>query len=225
MRTLEVANVGIFGDGAESIPLGTFPPELDIPQPTESSTPVDYAEAVGESYLFYSERSYRKDNGHYQTPATYMVGSCSYAEPHLCVLDLGSGTGILSAAVCETAGQSGTVKSLHIDAYETDPLLANLTNLVLSFSRSSLARRGKDLTFDVRQSDFVLANAAVLQQQPKLTERSAGVSANAYSLVISNPPYVKIRKDDPRAVAWPSVVHGQPSIYALFMSISAELLS
>ena len=43
--------------------------------------------------------------------------------------------------------------------------------------------------------------------------------------MISNPPYFKIGKDDPRAVAWPSVVHGQPNIYALFMAISAELLS
>ena len=43
--------------------------------------------------------------------------------------------------------------------------------------------------------------------------------------MISNPPYFKIGKDDPRAVAWSSVVNGQPNIYALFMSISAELLS
>ena len=46
-----------------------------------------------------------------------------------------------------------------------------------------------------------------------------------YDLVISNPPYFKIGKNDPRAVAWAPVVHGQPNIYALFMAISAELLA
>ena len=46
-----------------------------------------------------------------------------------------------------------------------------------------------------------------------------------YDLVISNPPYFKIGKEDPRALAWSAVVNGQPNIYALFMAISAELLS
>ena len=36
------------------------------------------------------------------------------------VLDPGSGTGILSAAVCEAARLCGTVKTIHVDAYETD---------------------------------------------------------------------------------------------------------
>ncbi len=52
-----------------------------------------------------------------------------------------------------------------------------------------------------------------------------GASGSEYDLVISNPPYFKIGKDDPRAVAWPSAIHGQPNIYALFMAISTELLS
>ena len=39
-------------------------------------------------------------------------------------------------------------------------------------------------------------------------EGSADPRAN-YDLVISNPPYFKIGKDDPRAAAWASIVHGQ----------------
>ena len=41
---------------------------------------------------------------------------------------------------------------------------------------------------------------------------------------ISNPPYFKIGRTDPRAVAASTVVHGQPNIYALFMAVSAALL-
>ena len=142
------------------------------------------------------------------------------------VLDPGSGTGILSAAVCEAASNGGAIESLHVDAYETDSLLAALARLVLTFSRSWLGQRGVALTFDVRHGDFVLESAEILEAASRANghEGNDG-SRTEYGLVISNPPYFKIGKDDPRAVAWASAVHGQPNIYALFMAISAELLS
>ena len=44
-----------------------------------------------------------------------------------------------------------------------------------------------------------------------------------FDVTISNPPYFKIAKTDPRAVAASTVVHGQPNIYALFMAVGAAL--
>ena len=212
-----------------AVPLGVFPPELSVPMPAKGSKPVDYAEALGEAYLSFSKRKHRKSGGHYQTPAAiarFMADCSSYSEPYMRVLDPGSGTGILSAAVCEAACGGGTVKSLHVDAYETDPLLAGLTRLVLTFSRNWLGQRDVALTFDVRHGDFVLESAVTLEAVSKADGHEGnGRSRTGYGLVISNPPYFKIGKDDPRAVAWASVVHGQPNIYALFMAISAELLS
>ena len=210
------------------MPLGTFPHRLNVPTPARDSTPVDYAEALGEAHLSFAKHDLRKNVGHYLTPATiarFMADCSSYSEPHMRVLDPGSGTGILSAAVCEAASGSGTVNSLHVDAYETDPLLADLTRLVLTFSRNWLGQRGVSLTFDVRHGDFVLEYAAILEAVSKGNghEGNDG-SRTEYDLVISNPPYFKIAKDDPRAVAWAAVVHGQPNIYALFMATSAELL-
>ena len=212
------------------IPLGAFPPELNIPMPLEDSKPVEYAEALGEAYLSYSKHSIRKSEGHYLTPAsiaTFMAGQSSYFEPSMKVLDPGSGTGILAAAVCEAACGSGAVKSLHIGACETDPLLAGLTRLTLAFSRYWLAQREVSLTFDVIQGDFVLEYAEALGSTFKSNGNRAKPDGldDEYDLVISNPPYFKIGKDDPRAVAWASVIHGQPNIYSLFMAISAELLS
>lgn len=197
--------------------------------PAEGSAPVDYAEALGEAYLSFSKHNHRKNGGHYLTPAAiarFMAGCSTYSEPHIRVLDPGSGTGILSAAVCE-AVTDGTVKSLHLDAYETDPLLAWLTRLALTFSGNWLAQRGVVLTFDVRHRDFVLENAVTLRPMTEANGQGGGIgdAIAGYDLVISNPPYFKIGKDDPRAVAWTSVAYGQPNIYAIFMAISAELLS
>ena len=216
-------------EAATTTPLGTFPPGLNVPVPAEGHGPLEYAEALGEAYLSFSRHHHRKNGGHYLTPAAiarFMAGHSSYSEAHMRVLDPGSGTGILSAAVCEAASRSGTVKSLHVDAYEIEQSLAGLTRLVLAFSQDWLDRRGVALTFNVTHGDFVLEHAAALRARSEngLWGRNEGPDAE-YDLVISNPPYFKIGKDDPRAMAWESAVHGQPNIYALFMAVSAELLS
>ena len=212
------------------VPLCQFPSGLNVPLPIENTTPVEYAAILGETYLAYVKHAHRKNGGHYLTPgpiAKFMAECVSYSEPYLRVLDPGSGTGVLSAAVCEAAAQRGTVQGLHVDACENDPILANLTHLVLAFSTQWLMQRGIALTFYVKRGDFVLEYATALEA----TAQSNGHGNDfcgfrpEYDLVISNPPYFKIGKDDPRAVAGASVVHGQPNIYAMFMAISAELLS
>ncbi len=98
---------------------------------------------------------------------------------------------------------------------------------MLRFSRDWLAQRGIALTFEVRHSDFVLDSAVALEATSKANEQwdNREGKKTQYDLVISNPPYFKMRKEDPRAVAGASVVRGQPNIYAMFMAISAELLS
>ena len=215
--------------GPLTMSLGAIPQGLDVPMPAKGSTPVDYAGDLGEAYLSFAKHRHRKNVGHYLTPASiarFMAGCSSYSERHMRVLDPGSGTGILSAAVCEAASEDGIVKSLHVDAYETEPLLADLTRLLLTFSHNWLGQHGVALTFDVRHRDFVLDYAASLSAVSKTNGYGGNDgSRTEYGLVISNPPYFKIGKDDPRVGAWASVVYGQPNIYSLFMAISAELLS
>ena len=210
-------------------PIDAFPLGLNVPVPTDGHGPLEYAEALGETYLSSSGHNHRKNVGHYLTPAAiarFMAEHSSYSEPHMRVLDPGSGTGILSAAVCEAASRSGTVKSLHIDAYEIEQSLAGFSRLVLSFAQDWLGRRGVALTFNVTHGDFLLDHVDALRARSENTlwGRNEGYDTE-YDLVVSNPPYFKIGKDDPRARVWESAVYGQPNIYALFMAVSAELLS
>ena len=42
-------------EGPLTMPLGTFPRGLNVPPPAKDSTPVDYAEALGETYLSFTQ--------------------------------------------------------------------------------------------------------------------------------------------------------------------------
>ena len=55
------------------------------------------------------------------------------------------------------------------------------------------------LTFDVRHGDFVLEYATALAAMSKVNGRNGSLDSTKteYNLVISNPPYFKISKDDP----------------------------
>jgi len=83
-----------------------------------------------------------------------------------------------------------------------------------------LLARGIKLSFKVHVADFVLEHARFLA--PGLFDQNA---ANDYDVIISNPPYFKLSKNDSRSVAASAVIHGQPNIYAIFMALSASLLS
>ena len=50
-------------------------------------------------------------------------------------------------------------------------------------------------------------------------ETAENVSSK-YDMVVSNPPYFRIPRNDPSAQAMPTVVHGAPNLYFLFAAMS-----
>lgn len=133
-------------------------------------------------------------------------------------LDPGAGTGVLACALCESAIREG--QDVRFDAYEADPELAACCDLALRYARKWLSDRGVRLSYKVHETDFVLKCADTLN--PGLFVEGA---RDSYDAIISNPPYFKLAGADPRSRAASPVIHGQPNIYAIFMAISASLLS
>ncbi|PKO23325.1 MAG: methyltransferase [Chloroflexi bacterium HGW-Chloroflexi-1] len=198
-----------------------------IPPPYADEPPTDYADRVGRWYAASVSANHKKRFGQYLTPAPvarFMAGLC---EPPglatLRVLDPGAGAGILACALCETlATRSPGVQEIELAAHETDPGLAECLVASLTYAGQWSQAQGVKLDSAVYTDDFVLTYAEALDETPSLF--STYSTADVFDIVIANPPYFKLPKSDPRALAAATVVHGQPNIYALFMAIAARLL-
>ncbi|WP_420463906.1 Eco57I restriction-modification methylase domain-containing protein [Candidatus Palauibacter sp.] len=200
---------------------------VGMPLPKAGERPALYADRVGEWYVSRKSARHRKDHGLYLTPvpvADFMAGKIAPRTSRVRVLDPAAGAGVLCCSAIEfLVSRDPLLEHVEVVAFEIDedliaPLQAVLTYLVDWVLESC------DLKVAVRVEavDFVLANAEGLGADNDLF--TASPRDPDFDIVISNPPYFKISKTDPRAVAASSVVHGQPNIYALFMAVSATLL-
>ena len=174
----------------------------------------DFASRAGIAYLQQTCPALRVDLAQYFTSpdvARFMARMVSLNSNGIHIADAGAGSGILASAVAEELASRGQVEHIHVTAYEIDHGLHPVLSTVFSALQDHL--RGSSITFDweIRGDDFVI-DAVQHRYNP------------TYDLVIMNPPYFKISRDDQRAQAWPEYCHGQPNIYALFMAAGAEIL-
>jgi adenine-specific DNA-methyltransferase len=184
---------------------------LAIPSPYLDERPTDYADRIGTWYLAWNKA--KKEMGQYFTPisiAKYMAQLITQSKDSLRVLDPGAGVGILSCALCERLAGN-----IDLEAYETDSDLADCLEVCLRYSQEWMQSRGYSLQFKIVRDDFVMTRGWALQWPTNDT----------FDVVISNPPYFKLSKADPRAKAAAAIVHGQPNIYAIFMALGAALLN
>lgn len=175
---------------------------------------LDYSHRLGLEHRLKTSQSHKKDFGQFMTPpkiASYMSEKMfTTPVPHtLHILEPAIGTGVLlSALIDKLLTLNERPISINVTAYETDISLKNAINQLKTFLRNTLKKNGIKLKFRVIFGDFLLSN-----------------SNFAYDLIITNPPFFKLKKDDIRSIANNDVVHGQPNIYGLFMSKCANHLN
>ena len=83
MIETNLSSKGVLPDWPFKMPLGVVPQGMNVPLPVEGTTPVEFAELLGESYLAFARQDQRKNVGHYLTPAgvaNFMAGCASYFE-------------------------------------------------------------------------------------------------------------------------------------------------
>jgi adenine-specific DNA-methyltransferase len=192
--------------------------EIDIPQVRNGERPTEYADRVGTWYVDQCDEAHRKNFGLYLTPhvvANFMVGMLRQRGERQRILDPAAGAGILLCAAIEyLVGLPNVPREIELVAYELDAKLIEPLKRVLQHLKTWAVAYDVSIKSVVHKGDFILTHAQALE----------GANTEYFDAVIANPPYFKISKDDPRALAARSVVHGQPNIYGLFMAVSMALL-
>lgn len=199
-------------------------------EPFNQELPSDFADRLGIYYTQQVTTNHKKANGQFFTPtliARLLASFCDISKTKVRILDPGCGTVILSCALIEylIEVQNG-IKHIDLVAYETDLELIPFSHKALNYLKEWLINKEIQFNYILHNSDFVLENASVLKKNrlPSLFEETKHVDKN-FDVIISNPPYFKLSKDDKRVIASQELVSGQPNIYSIFMGIAAKLLS
>ncbi len=126
------------------------------------------------------------------------------------VLDPGAGSGILSAAVAEYLAECG-VREIKLTCYENDPVVLPLLKKNLEIIKTHLPTC---FEYIVIEDNYITSQGESFRGE-KTTEQTT-----QYDYVIGNPPYKKIGKDAPEALAMPEICYGAPNLYFLFAAMS-----
>ena len=152
-----------------------------------------------------------------------MAGLAKQNKNKLKILDPGCGTAILSGSLIETlAKHNGTLKEIELVVYETDQDILPYIQAVLDYLDKWLKHYKIKFKATLSPIDFVLENKDCFEISATLFSEPRNAT---YDIVISNPPYFKIPKEDKRATVAKSIVWGEPNIYSIFMMVATKLLT
>lgn len=197
---------------------------IDI-KPLTNELPSHFADRVGQFYAKTVTTQHKKDNGQFFTPieiSRFMAGLAKQTKDKFKILDPGCGTAILSSSLIETlAKNNDSLKEIEIAVYETDQDILPYTQVVLDYLGKWLKKFKIKFKATLDTNDFVLENKDCFQVSATLFSEPKNAT---FDIVISNPPYFKISKDDKRATVAKSIVWGQPNIYSIFMMVATKLL-
>lgn len=197
---------------------------IDI-KPLTNEFPSHFADRVGQIYAKTVTIQHKKDNGQFFTSteiAHFMAKLSKQTKDKFKILDPGCGTAILSSSLIEALAKcNDNLKEIELVVYETDQDISPYTQAVLDYLGIWLNKYKIKFKATLDTNDFVLENKHCFQVSATLFAESKNAS---YDIVISNPPYFKISKDDKRAIVAKSIVWGQPNIYSIFMMVATKLL-
>lgn len=178
---------------------------------------LDFVITKTTEYIEHMPKHLRKSYGQFFTnkeTAIFMAELFDVPETKdiISILDPGAGSGILSAALVERLQTVSQLKRIELVCYENDPNVLELlrTNLDWVCQHSS-----KEIVCQIIADNYILRQTADYNLTP-----GAELNPRKFDLVIGNPPYKKIAKDAPEALAMPDVCYGAPNLYFLFASMS-----
>lgn len=134
------------------------------------------------------------------------------SKPKLRLLDAGAGTGLLTTALISRLRSCGYKGEIFTVCYENDvkvlpTLVENLENLKKTFA----------VKYEIRIENYLTSQNFISRDLYKK-------DAEVFDMIIGNPPYLKIAKNAPEALAMSEVCHGAPNLYFLFWAMGVNNL-
>lgn len=180
-------------------------------------TILDYVIEATAEYIEHIPKKQRKSYGQFFTSketAQFMAGlfTAPTDRDEIFILDPGSGSGILSAALIEQLQLLSNLQQVYLTCYETDEKIIPLlrSNLEWICDQSIIP-----IKYQIISDNYILSQKHeynfLLGANPKPVK---------FDMVIGNPPYMKIAKDAPEAQSMPDLCYGAPNLYFLFAGMS-----
>jgi adenine-specific DNA-methyltransferase len=186
-----------------------------------------YSYRLGEAVLSRTIDSARKELGQFLTPpavACYMAWQLGPLQSGQRILDPAIGSGVLSCAIVERAITEQKPIELWIDGFDVDESMCEAARESLRHAAAIAAQSDISIHFYVEQRDFTLQNMP--SQQSLLAGCAfAETQTQQYDHIIANPPYFKLRNDDPRARLFTAQKISHTNIYTLFIALAISRLA
>lgn len=178
---------------------------------------IDYVLQATTEYIEHMPKSMRKKYGQFFTSketAIFMAELLNIPvnKDVISVLDPGAGSGILSVALIERLQAVPSIKRIELVCYEND---SNVLDLLRSNLEWACNQTSKEIVYYIVSENYILS-----QMVDYNFMLGANPNPSKYDLIIGNPPYMKIAKDAPEALAMPDVCYGAPNLYFLFATMS-----
>ncbi len=167
-------------------------------------------------YIDSMPKKKRKKYGQFFTSmetARFMAGlyEIPVEKSYVTVLDAGAGSGILSCAFIEWAGQFDTIAEIELTCYENDENVLGLLQENLEYCKEHSTKKIK---YSIYTENYITSQYldfnCMIGKNP---------NSPKFDYVIGNPPYMKISKDAPEATAMPKVCYGAPNMYFIFAAM------
>jgi adenine-specific DNA-methyltransferase len=127
------------------------------------------------------------------------------------ILDAGAGSGILSCAFIERLETVESIQEIELTCYENDSNVLSLLQDNLTYCKKHSTKK---ITINIFADNYILCQYLDFNNMI-----GGNPEPKKYDFVIGNPPYMKISKDAPEAIAMPEVCYGAPNLYFIFAAM------
>jgi len=173
-----------------------------------------------------TKKNERKPLGQFFTPqeiARYMANCIDISGDRVSILDPCAGTGTLIAAFCDKiAKEMDHSINIFINAYEIDSKLIPYLESSMSFCKEILELNGHIVDYLIIEGNFIEKNAQYLNHN--FPDNDQDEYLEYFDIVLSNPPYYKLKRDCKEYEIMNGFLNGQPNIYSSFVILATKML-